>query len=471
MFCPSCGEKNADDSRFCGECGQDLAPAPAAVPTHAVHHHAVHAEAAPVPVQVAPVQVVPRPNAFCHACGGPVDGASPFCHHCGAPALAPPPVDGLICRICGQHSPRDKVICARCRGVFGLPSDFMMQGDDYEYAGDRQGLAALRATPGIAQVADYISRKLGKPFIEGQFIGSSIRVSEDQFPNIHRLAGIAARVLCLPQLPQIYVSGDRGWASETFGTATDSFVVLGTFLTRQLSEAELLFVIGHELGHIKSGHAMYRTVAQILAGQQSGNAMSGGILGLLDVTRLVTLPIELKLLQWVRQSEVTGDAAGLAVVGDLDLAHKVLIIMALKSADMYRQINLEAYLRQQEELDQNIVKLSEYVSQSTPYIATRVRLMREYAGSPHFHALRGRIKHSRDLADTVRAIEDLKNPPEPSPTDAPPVDDGNLRGLCPHCQAPFKVAKDKLPSAGKVALRCKQCKKTFPVNTSTEEPD
>jgi len=349
----------------------------------------------------------------------------------------------------------------------GLPRDFQIRGDDYEFAGDRQGLAALKATPGIAHVADYISRKLGKPYIEGQFIGGAIRVSDEQFPQIHRLASYAATVLCLPQLPQMYVSGDRGWASETHGTATDAFVVLGTYLTRQLTEAELLFIIAHELGHIKSGHAMYRTVAEILAGSSGGaNVMGGGIFALLDVKRLITLPIELKLLQWVRQSEITADAAGLAVVGDLEIANKVLMIMSLRSADMYRQINLEAYLRQQEELDQNIVKLSEYVSQSTPYVATRVKLMREYAGSQNFHALRARIAGSRDLAETCATIERLKAPEPPAST---PVDDTNLRGTCPHCQAPYKVARDKIPEGQKVHLRCKQCKKTFPV--APEEAD
>lgn len=348
-----------------------------------------------------------------------------------------------------------------------MPGDYAIQTHEYEFAGDRDALNALRGMKPVQAAADYIARKLGKPYIEGQFIGSAIRVSDEQFPGIQRLAVLAATALCLPQLPHIYVSGDKGWTSETYGTATDAFVVLGSFLTRQLTELELLFVLAHELGHVKSGHAMYRTVAQILSGTQQHSVMSQGILGLLDINKLVSMPIELPLLSWVRQSEITADAAGLAVVGDLDVARKVLIVMALKSADLYRQINLDAYLRQQEELDHQIVKLSEYMSQNTPYIATRVRLMGQYAQSPQFCGLRGRFVASRDLAPLRQAMEDLKPRPAPSPPSLPPPPspaDDELRGKCPRCGAGFSVPKAKLPREGKVALRCSKCKETFPVS-------
>lgn len=364
-----------------------------------------------------------------------------------------------------------------------LPRDFTLDTSAYEYAGDRQALNALRSTKVATKLADYIAHKLGKPFIEGQFIGSAIRVSEDQFPHIHRLAELAATALCVPRLPQIYISGDRFWSSDTYGTGTDSFIVLGSSLARSLTEAELLFVIAKELGHAKSGHAMYRTVAQIVAGSHNNNLMAGGLLAFLDIKRLVSLPLELPLMSWLRQSELTADSAGLLVVGDVEIARKVLILMSLRAPDLYRQINLDVWLKQQDELDGKVSSLNELVSQSSPFVSRRVRFLDEYARSPVFQEVRARMAGSADLAQTLVDIEARKAAPSPPPAGAPsasgsgavpaaaappsptaPVSDAEtIRGRCPSCGGAYSVARAKLPPQGNVHLKCKGCGGTFPV--------
>ncbi len=42
------------------------------------------------------------------------------------------------------------------------------------------------------------------------------------------------------------------------------FVVITTGLVNLHDEEELRFVVGHELGHVLSGHAVYRTMLLIL---------------------------------------------------------------------------------------------------------------------------------------------------------------------------------------------------------------
>jgi predicted Zn finger-like uncharacterized protein len=342
------------------------------------------------------------------------------------------------------------------------PRDFTLDPNDYEYAGDKQALNTLRAMKPVTMLADYIAHKLGKPFIEGQFIGSAIRVSAEQFPHIHQLAELAASVLCMRRLPQIYIAGDKYWSSDTYGTGSDSFIVLGGSLARNLSEAELLFVIAKELGHAKSGHAMYRTVAQIVAGSHSNNLMAGGLLGFLDIKRLVSLPLELPMMAWLRQSEITADSAGLIVVGDVEIARKTLIMMSLRSPDLYKQINLDAWLKQQDELDGKVSSLNEFVSQSSPFVSRRVRFLGEYAASPAFLAVRQRLQASSDLAAVVESIEAVKNPPKTEAAE-PVSDEQTIRGRCPKCKGVYSVARAKLPSQGKVQLKCKGCGGLFPV--------
>jgi len=426
--------------------------------------------------------------AACPRCNAAVPAGSRFCGDCGcaiaplpAPASAPPPAP----------APASAPPPAPAPASLPLPTDFTLDTNEYEYAGDRQALNALRSLKVANTMVDYIANKLGKPFIEGQFIGSAIRVSEEQFPHIHRLAVQAATVLCMPRLPQIYISGDRFWNSDTYGTGTDSFIVLGSSLARSLTEIELLFVIAKELGHAKSGHAMYRTVAQIVAGSHSNNLMAGGLLGFLDVKRLVSLPIELPLMSWLRQSEVTADSAGLLVVGDVDIARKTLVLMSLRAPDLYKQINLDVWLKQQDDLDGKVSSLNEFVSQSSPYVSRRVRLLDEYSKTPVFLAARARMAQSADLRATLEAIERLKAAARPagagasgatspvsgaaqpgegalapgavSSPPAPVSDAETIRGRCPSCGGAYSVARAKLPPEGRVHLKCKGCGGTFPV--------
>jgi predicted Zn finger-like uncharacterized protein len=394
------------------------------------------------------------------------------------------------------------LLCPDCKNVTDIPRDFTVNTDDYEHKNDRDAMNALRSIKALNMAIDKLSKQFGKSWVESQFIGGGIKVTESQFPRIQRLAVLAARVLGVRRLPEIYISGDIGWTSDTYGSESDAFVVLGTYLTRALSDLELLFVLGHEIAHVKSGHAMYRTVAKVFAGYSGPRGvMGGGILGLLDMQKLLSMSIELPLLAWIRESEITGDCAGLLVVRNIDVARKVLLLQALRSPDLFKEINHEAYLKQQEEAENKIGKLSEFLSQNTPYVARRIRFLNEYAAGPVYRSAIERMSRSRDIRPTLDTIDGKtgrpggQNPPvspgaaagpqaaapgkggpAASPAGAPPkpaapprVDDSVLRGFCPECRAPYTVAKSRIPKEGSVQLRCQKCKKTFPLRSEDEK--
>lgn len=365
-----------------------------------------------------------------------------------------------ICTLCGGINPKVDLICRHCRGILNLPSDFVLHPGEYEFSADREALNALRSMPAVNMVVDRISKKMGKPWIEAQFIGGGIKVSKTQFPRVFNIAVLAARLLGIPKMPEIYITGDKAWSSETYGTKTDSFIVLGSFIKRALSDIELLFLLAHELGHVKSGHAMYRTVAHIIAGTHSKDITSGGILGFLDIKKLITLPVELPLLAWMRHSEITADRAAILALGDLNIARKVLIIMCLKSADMYKKINIEEYLKQQDSLDSHISKLSEFVSQSSPYIAKRIKLVSEYFNSPVFSLVRSRMEGSAELKAAIENVKNLARERAPSGPAKIKIEK-KLRGQCPECGKPYSVNMEKIPKEGKFKLRCSACRKIF----------
>jgi Zn-dependent protease with chaperone function len=75
-----------------------------------------------------------------------------------------------------------------------------------------------------------------------------------------------------------------------------------------LTHEELAFLIGHELGHIKSGHVLYHQMADILP--LLGSIVASATLGM---GGLVSTGIQLALLNWYRMSEFPADRAGLLV--------------------------------------------------------------------------------------------------------------------------------------------------------------
>ena len=242
----------------------------------------------------------------------------------------------------------------------------------------------------------------------------------------------AARVLGMTHLPDIYVSGERPWDALTYGSDQSAFIVLGSALTSSFQGDDLLFILAREMGHCRAGHALWKTVIRFLVGEQrpKQGMMAGGVLSMLDPGKLIEGALEMPLLGWARQAEITADRAGLLAVGSEEIARRVLLTWSLKSPLLYRQINIEAWLEQQADdgIDET-TRLSEMMSSSTPYITRRLKLMSEFARSReliHWHSIIRQFAQSSPAPNT-----------KPAPA-AQPTED-TLRIACPTCKTGMRI--------------------------------
>ena len=119
------------------------------------------------------------------------------------------------------------------------------------------------------------------------------------------------------------------------------FIVITTGMVNLYDPEELRWVIGHELGHILSGHAVYRTMLLCCSGWPS---------------RIACLPIALALTaiiwgleEWFRKSEVSCDRAGLLAGQDVDAARRAL--MKLAGGAQLSELNPDAFREQAREYD------------------------------------------------------------------------------------------------------------------------
>ena len=140
-------------------------------------------------------------------------------------------------------------------------------------------------------------------------LGSAVRVSERQFPTVHRLYVEAATTLDVQELPDLFVAASPILNASTIGMDAPK-IVLNSALIDLLDEDELRFVLGHELGHALSGHALYQTLLTYLmiAGQTLSSVPFGGV-GLFVVRTA--------LGEWARKAELSGDRAGLLATQDV----------------------------------------------------------------------------------------------------------------------------------------------------------
>src|SRR5215813_7336381 len=149
-----------------------------------------------------------------------------------------------------------------------------------------------------------------------------------------------AYILDLPEVPECYVMQTPLVNAMALGR-DKPFIVINTGMVELLDAEELRAVIGHELGHILSGHAVYRTMLVIL---------------LRLAARAAFLPIALALTaiiwgleEWFRKSELSCDRAGLLAGQDLDASRRVL--MKLAGGAQLSELNPDAFREQAHEYD------------------------------------------------------------------------------------------------------------------------
>src|SRR6266480_2754100 len=112
------------------------------------------------------------------------------------------------------------------------------------------------------------------------------------------------------------------------------FIVINSGALKLLDDDEMRTLLGHELGHIMSGHALYHTILVIIV------FVGTNILPFL--TSLVLAPIRYALLEWYGKSELSSDRAGLIATQDPPASMRMFLKMA-GGGDM-KQMDLNEFL-------------------------------------------------------------------------------------------------------------------------------
>jgi Zn-dependent protease with chaperone function len=239
-------------------------------------------------------------------------------------------------------------------------------GHEYTYTFDRQSRIAFDSAKPVA-LAVEASVRLFKQIGRHQLLGHAVKVSERQFPKIHRITRTAADTLQIT-MPQVFIVNNPTYNAGTLGTNEDSFVMVHSALVDQYSDEELLTVIGHECGHIHNSHVAYLTALHYLTYMAT------------MFMPWVLQPALVALRTWSRRAEITCDRAGMLVTRDASAAERAITKLAVGSGRLYQDFNVDAFLEQHEEGTHGIGKFME-VFATHPWLPKRVLAMRVFGES------------------------------------------------------------------------------------------
>jgi Zn-dependent protease with chaperone function len=220
-------------------------------------------------------------------------------------------------------------------------------GVSWEHPADRAALQAMRAVPGFDDVVRKIIAILGgERGIRLLFQGNAVRCGPSQFPTAHSLLVEVSATFDWHKVPELYVTQTPVFNAGAYGV-DDPFIVLHSAALELLDEEELRVLIAHEFGHVASGHALYRTIAEIFLNVSLG--------ALPFLAGIALLPVRLAVLEWSRKSELSSDRAGL--LGSQNVIASQQLFM--KMAGAYRGA-----------LESGQMALDPFVSQASEYIAS-----------------------------------------------------------------------------------------------------
>jgi Zn-dependent protease with chaperone function len=177
----------------------------------------------------------------------------------------------------------------------------------WEHPADRAALNTLRSIPGFDVVVRKIAAFFGEIGIRQLFLANAVKVGPNQRPRLWAIYQEVLDTMDWPEVPELYVTQTPLVNAAAVGF-DKPFIVMNSGLLELLEPEEQREILGHELGHIMSGHTTYNTIAIIL--------MTIGFQNLPFLAGVAILPFQLALMEWYRKAELSSDRAGLLATQD-----------------------------------------------------------------------------------------------------------------------------------------------------------
>lgn len=203
-------------------------------------------------------------------------------------------------------------------------------------------------------------------------LGKTVKVTERQMPALYLIIEQASRLVGCPA-PDVYVYEDFYYGVETKGIGTPWIEISAKTVT-DLTELELLFLIGRELCHIQMNYQYYHVLIE-----ESQKAVH---FNLID-SELLKDSLKVMMYQYSRLAHYSADCFGYALCGSLDAAFSAISKLVLNSSFLASQLYMPDFLKQSEEIEALDDDVSRFTKKDerVPYAPLRLKHLLRYASS------------------------------------------------------------------------------------------
>jgi Zn-dependent protease with chaperone function len=266
-------------------------------------------------------------------------------------------------------------------------------GAAYAYLGERKFRRTLSYARPVTMALEATTR-LWRDVARAELLGTSVKVTDQQYPRVHDAARRAGEALGVRVPPVFVAPGSSIAGARVLGTEDAPYVVVGADWAERLDDAELVSIIGHELGHLQNGHVLYATALYYLTNSA------------VFFVRWIVQPAIMTLQAWSRRAEVSCDRAALLATRDLDRTMSAMVKVGL-GLEKGSAFSLDEYVRETPDKGKGLGRFAE-LFRGAPYLPKRIQALRWFADGAFYAAVLDKDATGKPTAaDIDKKIADL----------------------------------------------------------------
>ncbi|WP_433381983.1 M48 family metallopeptidase [Actinoplanes sp. CA-142083] len=274
----------------------------------------------------------------------------------------------------------------------------------WEHPADRGALTALRELRGFDDVVRAIFGMWNERGFRLSYLAGAIRVDHRQYPRVYQRFTEAARTLDVPEPPELYVHQSPIIQGQAIGM-DKPFISISTAAVEKLDDDELRTLLGREIGHVRSGHAVYQTILTLLTRWVTN-------ISWIPVGAIALRAVIVAMYEWWRKAELSADRAGLLAAQDQGAS--IRLFMKMAGGGDLSQIDTTAFLEQAAEyegggdLRDSLHKLGMTAFNSEPFPVARAAELRRWVDAGDYARIIGGDYPRRDDDRDASVTEDVK---------------------------------------------------------------
>ncbi|MDW8345191.1 MAG: M48 family metallopeptidase [Verrucomicrobiae bacterium] len=262
--------------------------------------------------------------------------------------------------------------------------------DKMRFAPEKEALDSFMERFGLEPILRHFEESGGLSSFRDAILGAHLKLSPTLSPRVFELLDDVTSALGFTEPVDVFVAEDAS-INAVAVHALDGMphmIVLTSSLLERMDDAELRFVLGHELGHLHYDHYRARLIPHAVGEDEEKKSRMPSLL-------------RRRLEIWNRLTEISADRAGFAATdGSLKPIVSAFFKLASGLGPEHLKFDIAAFLKQLEEI-QNLAHREVICGFSHPVTPIRVRALQLFAEAG------GRNITPHTLAELDRQVSDL----------------------------------------------------------------